>query len=184
VSRTFASALWALDATFELVRAGIDGVNIHTFPGAGYELFSFARSASGWRGSVSPEYYGLLMFAQSAPAGSVLLPVAGDTDSSLRVWALRAVDGRTRVVVINKDAESDRSVSLKMPGITGPAALVRLQAPSATAGSGIVLGGSSIDPRTGLLGHGVGRSLAPADGRYVLAMPAASAALLTFGLRR
>jgi hypothetical protein len=32
VSDTFATALWAPDALFELLRAGIDGVNVHVRP--------------------------------------------------------------------------------------------------------------------------------------------------------
>ena len=67
VSNTFASALWALDALFASARTGTDGVNIHTFPGARYGLFTFRRMGSEWSASVRPEYYGLLMFAQAAP---------------------------------------------------------------------------------------------------------------------
>ena len=40
VSNAFASALWALDTLFEMARVGVDGVNIHTYPGATYQLFS------------------------------------------------------------------------------------------------------------------------------------------------
>ena len=45
VGDSFASALWALDALFEMARVGVDGVNIHTFPGVGTALFSFRRAA-------------------------------------------------------------------------------------------------------------------------------------------
>ena len=48
VSNAFVSALWALDAVFEMARVGVDGVNIHTYPRAPYELFRFpARTGSG-----------------------------------------------------------------------------------------------------------------------------------------
>ncbi len=77
ISNTFASALWSLDTLFQMARVGIDGVNIHTFPGAGYELFRFIRAGGRWRGSVAPQYYGLLMFAQAAPPGSQLLSDLG-----------------------------------------------------------------------------------------------------------
>ena len=40
VSNTFASALWALDTLFEKASAGFGGVNVHTIPGASYELCS------------------------------------------------------------------------------------------------------------------------------------------------
>ena len=77
VSHTFASSLWAVDAMFELARVGVDGVNVHTFPGAGYELFRIARHGGRWSAAVAPEYYGLILFARAAPPGSRLLRVSG-----------------------------------------------------------------------------------------------------------
>ena len=47
VSNAFVSALWALDALFEMARVGVDGVNIHTYPGATYQLFTFTHRAAG-----------------------------------------------------------------------------------------------------------------------------------------
>ena len=44
--------------------SAIHGVNIHTFPGAGYELFRIRARARGGRRLVAPEYYGLMMFAR------------------------------------------------------------------------------------------------------------------------
>ena len=44
VSDTFASALWSVDALFELAHVGIDGVNIHTRPGSTGELFKISES--------------------------------------------------------------------------------------------------------------------------------------------
>ena len=70
------SALWALDALFELPPVGVDRVNIHSYPGATYELFTFAREHGSWRAFVEPEYYGMLMFAQAPPPGSRLLGIS------------------------------------------------------------------------------------------------------------
>ena len=67
VTDTFASALWAVDALFALARDGVDGVNVHTFPGAGYSLFLVTHSGGRWQAFVHPEYYGLLLFARAAP---------------------------------------------------------------------------------------------------------------------
>ena len=47
VSNAFASALWALDTLFEMARVGVDGVNIHTYPGATYQLFTFTHTPAG-----------------------------------------------------------------------------------------------------------------------------------------
>ena len=77
LSDRFASALWAVDALFEVARYGIDGVNIHTFPGVPYAPFDVSHTAGTWSAVVHPEYYGLLMFARAAPAGARLLAVSG-----------------------------------------------------------------------------------------------------------
>ena len=56
VSNTFASALWALDTLFASAQAGVDGINIHTFPGAGYELFRVSRPNGRWQAAVGVGY--------------------------------------------------------------------------------------------------------------------------------
>jgi hypothetical protein len=185
VSQTFASALWALDTLFEMARVGVAGVNIHTFPGAGYELFKFIRATGRWRAVVSPEYYGLLAFAQAAPPGSRLLSALGAT-GFLKLWATRAPDGRVRVVLINESTTRSRVLTVRVPGISGTAALERLRAPDAAASTGVSLGGQSFgaETETGrLAGPSHAISEAPIRGRYVVELPSASAALLTLPSR-
>ncbi len=181
VSKTFAAALWALDAMFELARAGIDGVNIHTFPGAGYELFEVTQSNGRWLARVEPEYYGLLAFAQAAPAGSRLLPISGSSDGSLKSWATRAPDGTIHVALIDKGSSS-RLVALRLPGQYS-GSIERLLAPSSYARTGVTLGGRSFGNQTptGLLaGRASAARLATVRGWYVVRLGAASAAVLTF----
>jgi hypothetical protein len=181
-SHRFASALWALDTMFEMVHAGVDGVNVHTFPGAGYELFSFSRRDGRWRASIAPEYYGLLTFAKAAPAGARLLGVSGNVSSRLKVWATLAPDGRTRVVLINENLARKRVVAVRVPRTTGAATLELLRAPSARASSGVTLGGRSFGSQTGTgtLPRESGTiSVTPTNGSYDVSLPAASAALLT-----
>jgi hypothetical protein len=186
VSKTFASALWALDTLFELLRVGIHGVNIHTFPGAGYELFELRRHDGRWQATVSPEYYGLMMFARAAPAGARLLRVEGAVSGAVHTWATRAADGTIRIAMINSGRES-RRLSLDVGGKGfASARLERLTAPSLVAGSGVTLAGQSFGRRTitGLLtGRPRIESLSPVRGRYSVALPAASAALLVLSPR-
>jgi hypothetical protein len=183
VSQTFASALWGLDAMFEMVRAGVDGVNIHTFPGAGYELFRFTRTGALWSGWVAPEYYGLLMFAQAAPEGARLLPLAGaPSDGALKLWATRAPDGRIRVVAINKGTQRTRVLALRIPGAPGTASLERLRAPSVRARAGVTLGGWSFGARTTTgVPAPTSETLSQTRGKFVVAVPPGSAAMLTAG---
>jgi len=180
ISNTFGSALWALDAVFQMARVGVDGVNIHTFPKATYELFNFTQANGKWSGQVAPEYYGLLMFAQAAPAGSHLLETSGAL-GNVRAWATRAPDGTIHVVLINDTARS-RTVAVRIPGATGPATLARLQAPGITARTGVSLGGQSFGTTTatGLLsGPSDATTVKRANGDYVVSLPRASAAMLT-----
>ena len=89
VSDTFASALWMLDTLFNLASVGVDGVNVHTLPGAAYELFTISQTQSTWQAFVHPEYYAMLMFAQAFPPGAQLLPVT-EPAGPVKVWATRA----------------------------------------------------------------------------------------------
>jgi hypothetical protein len=182
VSDTFGSALWVLDTLFAMAHVGVDGVNIHTLPGARYQLFSFTRGADGWRGTVYPEYYGLLMFAQAAPAGSRLVPVTGSVGPHVTVWATRSPSQIVRVVVINKGTSAAHVALVRPAGTSGTARLERLLASGAAATSGITLGGETFgsETSTGMLA-GARRSTVvhAASGRYELTLPPMSAALLT-----
>ncbi|HEY1515107.1 MAG TPA: glycosyl hydrolase family 79 C-terminal domain-containing protein [Solirubrobacteraceae bacterium] len=185
VSRSFASALWSLDTLFELAGVGVDGVNLHTFPGATYALFRFAQVGGQWRGIVMPEYYGLDMFAQAAPPGSRLLRASatGTAARQLRAFATRAPDGTIRVVVIN-EGSSTRTLRVAPPAgsATGTGAVERLDAPSLAARVDVTLAGQSFgaSTATGLLaGTRSTPTVAPVNGEYTLRIPSSSATMLT-----
>jgi len=180
VSKSFASALWALNTLFGLAGAGVSGVNVHTFPGAGYELFRITESGGQWRAAVSPEYYGMLMFAEATPPGSRLVAVGHAASGAVHTWATRAPDGTVRIVLSN-EGSSPRAVAVRVPGRDPKATLTRLAAPSARATTGVTLGGQSFGAQTEtgrLGGRSEGSSVSPDDGRYVVSLPAASAAML------
>ncbi len=196
-SRSFASALWALEASFDLARTGVDGVDFHTFPGATYALFRFSQVDGRWQGVVMPEYYGLDLFAQAAPPGSRLLTVSrgggpgggpGSAPGSasagpVQAFATRAPGGTIRVVVINQGA-GERVVDVRAPGVRGTGTLELLTAPSLGARSGVTLAGQSFgtSTTTGVLaGAPTTTEVAPARGGYALRVPPATAAMLTIG---
>ena len=182
VSDTFASALWVLDALFALARSGVDGVNIHTFPGARYSLFTFHHASTGWSAFVRPEYYGMLMFAQAAPTGARLLSATRTGRPDVRGWATRASDGTIRLVLINDDVQHSHVVSVRLPERASTVTLERLTAPSAWARRSVALGGQSFgaQTRTGTLARTpVSQELTAGPGGYLVTLPAASAAMVS-----
>jgi hypothetical protein len=181
VSNAFVSALWALDALFEMARVGVDGVNIHTYPGSTDQLFSFTHHGLRWKASVMPEYYGLEMFAQAAPPGSRLLSTTTTNAQGITVWATRGREGRTHLVLINESLDR-RTVAVSAAG-DAPATLERLRAPRLSSTSGVTLGGQSFGAQT-TTGRLAGRSrvakLKAVHGSYEFTLPAESAALVTY----
>ncbi len=115
VGYSFASALWALDTLFEMANVGIDGVNVHTYPPTTDELWQFNFGHGRWHGQVEPEYYGLLMFARAAPAGSSLLRITGNAGRGIHAWATLAPGGAIRILLINDVAQA-RRFALNIPG--------------------------------------------------------------------
>ena len=70
VANVFGSALWSLDALFQMARVGVDGVNIHTAPTYPDRLFvakkvHHVRRAAG----SSPSTTDWMMLLRRAPAG-------------------------------------------------------------------------------------------------------------------
>lgn len=174
ISDSFATALWAPDTLFALMNAGVDGANVHV---RAYAVnAAFALTSAGFH--ARPLMYGLILFRRTIGPGARLVPlgVRAPQGSHLKAWGVQLRSGRLHVLLINKGSRSVR-VRLLLPAVE-PATVQRLIAPSASAQEGMTLGGR----RLGAAGQWVGRSLAttiaPADGRYTVDVPAASAALL------
>jgi hypothetical protein len=182
VSDTFTSALWVLDTLFEMARAGVNGVNVHTVPNTINEILGPTSAGNRSPMRVHPEFYGMVMFAQAAPAGSRLLRLGGTAPSGVKVWATRATNGTTRIVVINKRMSGAATLHLRVPGGSAPASVEALRAPSVHATGGVTLGGQTFGTTTStgqLSGRSDAATIAPAGGSYTVTVPAASATLLT-----
>jgi hypothetical protein len=182
VSDTLASAVWMADALFEYANVGVDGVNVMSHNGGAYDLFTFATDDASYRlTSIGPDYYGVLLFQQAAPAGARMLPVYLRSSANLKVWATLDASGTRRVLAINKEATQPISLNIALPG-GGPASLLRLLGPALDAKRGVTLGGQTFDGSTDgtLQGLPSLEALLPsaADASYTVTLDPVSAALL------
>lgn len=193
VSNTFATALWAPDALFELMNAGVEGVNLHARVSSINRPFSFTRQGLETR----PLLYGLILFKRMLGGGARLVPVHVRTGRSLnlKVWAVRADDsldvgpGNTsvggslirnplNVLLINKGPGSAR-ITLHLP-TRNRGFVERLLAPSASSTSGVTLEGQYLNHQANWQGKPKLEIIRPTrDGSYVLTVRGESAALVT-----
>jgi hypothetical protein len=173
VSNTFATALWAPDALFELMRAGVSGVNVHVRTDAVNAAFKLSR-----RGLVPrPLLYGIIAFRRMfGPGASTFVPVRARPQQRVDVWAVRA-HGQLRLIAIDKGS-SPATVDLRVPA-RGPAAVTRLTAPSPAATSHVTLGGQWLGRDGRWQGNPSTQVVAPGAAGYRIDLGSYSAALVT-----
>jgi len=176
VSDTFATALWAPDALFELMRAGVDGVNVHVRVDT--VNAAMVPAAGGLR--ERPLLLGLILFDRTLAAGGRLLATTVQAPrAALKVWAVQTSLGQRRVLLINKGQRA-LQVRLRIPA-AGPARVERLLAPAAAATAGETLGGRWLGTDGRWRGRPTRERLQPGASGYALTVPAASAALVSAG---
>jgi hypothetical protein len=180
VSTSFGEALWALNMLPALWGAGVEGVNFQTINWNLNNMIAARHTASGWSVSVEPEYYGLLTFADVAPAGSHLLKISEPGYAHFYEFASRAPDGEEHIVLTNVGS-SPRTVGVSASGAHGTGSVAALTAPSLGSTSGATLGGQGLSSSTGeLTGSPDDTLVTPnAKGVYAVKVPAHSAAILT-----
>ncbi len=175
ISDTFATALWAPDALFELMKAGVDGANVHVRAYAVNAAFALKQSGFHAR----PLMYGLILFTRAIGPGARLIPLhlGARRALHLKAWGVRLRNGRLHVVLIDKGPRSVR-VALALPA-TAPADVQRLAAPSARARFGVTLAGQQLDAAGRWAGRRVSERVLPVGSTYAVTVPAMSAALLS-----
>jgi len=181
ISDAFATALWAPDALFELLQAGVDGVNVHVRENAINGAFALRN-----RGLIArPLLYGLIMFARTLGADANLLrtQVRAPRALHLKVWAVRTAGRLLHVLLIDKGTRA-ATVRLELPA-SGPASVQRLLAPSAGSRSGVTLDGQQLGSDARWHGQPADQTILPdhtsrpgLDG-YQLTVPRLSAALVS-----
>jgi hypothetical protein len=175
VSNTFATALWAPGALFALLRAGVDGVNLHVRANTINAPFAIAGDGLTPR----PLLYGLILFAQALGRQPRLVAVRVRVPGSLNLqaWAVRVGRDRLHVLLIDKSRRPAR-VSLSLPAV-GPAGVQRLLAPGAAAETGVTLDGRRLGPQAQWQGPLAHEAVARGARGYVVEVPRLSAALLS-----
>ncbi len=174
VSNTFATALWAPDALFELLRTGVDAVNIHVRPGTSNAAFSLTRNGV----SANPLLYGLILFARTLGPGAQLVPLRTYASPSLhlKAWAVRVRSSALHVLLINK-GDRPAAVALRLAA-SRPAIVERMLAPSAAARSGVTLGGRQLSATGAWVGSSSTERIVPHASGYRITIPQFSAALV------
>jgi len=174
VSDTFATALWAPDALFSLLRTGLDAVNFHIRP-----TKINGPLALGTGGFIArPLFYGLLLFARMASPGGQLLRVSQTVPPSSRLsaWAVKVTGGAIHVLLINK-ASSALTVRLRLRSRSA-AVVERLLAPSARAADGVTFGGQKLGADGIMKGMPVSEMVASHGGSYQVKVGPTSAVLV------
>ena len=175
VSNSFASALWAPDAFFELMKVGVAGVNLHARVFAINDPFTFDR-----RGLLArPLLYGLSLFVRSLgpDARLVTAPLKSAPSLHMKAWVVKMSRDTLHVLLLDKGPHSV-TVSLNLPA-SDRATVERLLAPSPRSRSGETLGGQRLDPNGNWRGRAVSGVVAPQGHRYLVTVPRYSAALVT-----
>jgi hypothetical protein len=174
VSNTFATALWAPDALFELMRAGVNGVNVHVRAYAVNGAFGLGPG----RIVPHPLLYGLILFTRmlGPHARLVDLHLAAASSLHVKAWAVGVGATGLRVLVINKGRHAVR-VALRLPA-TGPATVERLLAPSVRATAGETLQGQHLGVHDTWVGVPSRETVRQGAGGYELDIPPTSAAMV------
>ncbi len=178
ISDAFATALWAPDMLFELLRAGLDGVNVHVRTSAINGAFTLSGQGLGAR----PLLYGLILFARTLGPGAQLVRVHVRASHSLnlKAWATRVSGDVLHVLLIDKGNRAAR-VALRLPA-NGRARVQRLLAPSPRSIAGVTLAGQQLGRDGRWHGRAVVQRITAGVHGYEVLVPRASAALVTVRL--
>ena len=179
VSNTFATALWAPDALFTAMRAGVSGANLHVRE----DTINAAFTINGRGVQPRPLLYGLMMFTRTLgpQAQLVRLHLAAARSLNLSAWAVEVKGHILNVLLIDKGSRTAQ-VDLRLPA-TAPAAVQRLLAASPYSRTGVTLNGQELNSAGGWTGTPTIERITPGPrGGYELTLPRHSAALVSVPL--
>ena len=175
VSDVFAAAVWGSDFLFDVAEHGATGVNLHTIFGQhGYTAISYDKDKKNY--AVRPLYYSLLLFKD---AGNGKL-IEADTKSTGNVvsHATLSTDGKLRVIIINKELDKATKAVVLTDSKRTHGTVTRLSASSPTEQMAVSYGEGTVN-KDGTWKLEKREDIKGAAGRFEIALPACSAAVLT-----
>jgi hypothetical protein len=135
-SNTLGAAIWASDYLLQAAAIGIQQVDFHSGPQAFYDAISDA-------GVPTPLYYSLLL-VHLVTRQAMMVPVSVQTTLNLTAYATIDASGLLSIILINKDLNTNALVDINPGRVEKVATLIRLEAASIAATSGITLGGRAV----------------------------------------
>jgi hypothetical protein len=191
ISNVYASALWAVDYMLLMAEHGVAGVNFHgklavcespsSPPPHYYYTPLCATSAADEQNHIftpQPIYYGML-FVNLIGTGN-FLPVTVSTTKNITAYALQGNDGKTRVMLVEKDDPSNGpvNVTLKAGTSSSIAQVINLTGSSLTSGQGVEIQGATVD-RDGHFTLGHPNQIQGNNGTYTINLNSGNATLIT-----
>lgn len=168
VTDTFATSLWGLDQLYELVAAGVDGVDFHL---RANEPNSAIHAYANVGLSAEPLLYGIAAFASTLGPHSQLDQVTGVLPSNMKVWAVESDNGYS-LALINDTLQRER-VEVKL-ATTKPMTVRALSATSPYA-QAATFGGQTISDGGAWQGNATTQTVTPVSGSYWFTIPPDSA---------
>jgi hypothetical protein len=175
IAESFATALWAPDAIFEMLSVGVNGISWHIHPAMPNSPFHLSAD-----GIVPlPELYGLAVFAQMLGPDPILerVHLTDTLDRSLKVWAVRTTDG-LKVMALDK-GRAPVLVRIHDPSGVGTGRLGRLTAPSLSSETGVTFAGQSIGSDGRWHGVRIEAPITDQQGVYAFGLAPFTGAVLT-----
>jgi Glycosyl hydrolase family 79 C-terminal beta domain len=175
VSDSFATALWAPGALFEMLSAGVSSADLHLRTTTINAPFVY----DGGGVDVRPLLYGLILFQRMLGPGAQLAnaTVTDDAKLGLSAWAVQVAGDRLNVLLLDKDPRAAR-VRLDVPsGID--ATVQTLTAPSANASSDVTLDGQQLDSQADWVGTPLTRTITGSGGVFHVRVRGISATLVS-----
>jgi hypothetical protein len=141
ISNTYVSALWAVDYLLTGAEHGASGMNFHGSLTGGCAKYTPLCQVGTSQYAAQPVYYGLL-FTHMLGTGR-LLHVTVRSAHNIAAHAIRAADGRVRVVIENLSGV-DATIFVRAGAVTGSATVLQLTGPSLAATTGIRIEGKAV----------------------------------------